>query len=192
MRDLAILTFQTLDGVIQAPMDPEEDRSGGFGAGGWAAAYYADIMEQVRREAMAVPYDMLFGRNTYDTFAAHFSAAKEDPMADMMTAARKYVVSKKSPALDWQNSSVVQGDIPAEITALKRQDGPLLQVHGSAGLLKTLLKYDLIDEFRIWNFPVIVGSGKRLFQSGTASKSLKLVKLDRTANGVHMMIYRKS
>ncbi|MEM9633486.1 MAG: dihydrofolate reductase family protein [Pseudomonadota bacterium] len=190
MRKLAILTFQTLDGVMQAPSLPDEDRSGGFDQGGWATPYWDEVMAQVGRVAMASPYDMLFGRKTYDLFAAHWTKAEGEP-AGMMTAARKYVVSRGRPDLNWANSHLVSGNIPAEISALKQEDGPLLQVHGSSDLIRTLLAHDLIDEFRIWTFPVIVGQGKRLFESGTAFTSLKLIESAHTENGVAMMIYRR-
>lgn len=191
MRELAILTFQTLDGVMQAPVMPEDDRSGDFDRGGWAAPFWEEVMAQVGREAMAVPYDMLFGRRTYDAFAGYWPNVEANPAADMMNAARKYVVSGGSPDLSWNNSHLISGDIVAEIAALKQQDGPLLQVHGSARLLQTLLAHDLIDEFRLWNFPVIVGSGKRLFEAGAPPRRLKLVKSEQSPNGVVMTIYRR-
>lgn len=192
MRKLAILTFQTLDGVMQAPMMPDEDRSGGFDQGGWAAPYFEHVMAQVGREAMADPYDMLFGRKTYDMFAGHWPKVENDPAADKMNAARKYIVSGGSPNLSWSNSQLVSGDIPAELTALKRQDGPLLQVHGSAQLIQTLMAHDLIDEFRLWTFPVIVGSGKRLFETGAAPQDLQLTKSEQGQNGVVMTLYTRS
>ncbi|MEX3007313.1 dihydrofolate reductase family protein [Hoeflea sp. TYP-13] len=191
MRELAILTFLTLDGVMQAPSMPEEDRSGDFDRGGWAAPYWDEVMAQVGREAMSTPYDMLFGRKTYELFAGHWPRVDNDPAADVMNAARKYVVSGGTPDLSWNNSHLVSGDIPAEIAALKQQDGPLLQVHGSAQLLQTLLAHDLVDEFRLWNFPVIAGSGKRLFEAGAAPNRLALVKSGQSPNGVVMTIYRR-
>ncbi len=191
MRKLAILTFQTLDGVMQSPRMADEDRSGGFDRGGWAVPWWDEVMEQVGREAMAEPYDMLFGRKTYDTFAAHWPNAEPGPAADAMNPARKYVVSGSAPVLSWNNSHLVSGDVPRNIAALKQQEGPLLQVHGSADLLQTLLEHDLVDEFRLWTFPVLVGPGKRLFQTGAAPGPLTLVKNGRTPNGVVMTIYVK-
>lgn len=191
MRQLAILTFLTLDGVMQAPRMPEEDRSGGFDKGGWAAPFWEEVMAQVGREAIALPYDMLFGRKTYEAFAAYWSNVEDNPAADRMNPARKYVVSGGSPDLSWNNSHLISGDIPAEVAALKQQEGPLLQVHGSRHLLQTLLAHDLVDEFRLWSFPVIVGSGKRLFESGTAPNRLELVKSEQSPNGVVMTIYRR-
>ena len=191
MRDLAILMFQTLDGVIEAPMVPDENHSGEFDRGGWASPYWQDVMAHVGREAMATPYDMLFGRNTYDAFAAYWPNAKDDPAADRMNAARKYVVSRSSPELSWDNSTLIAGDVPEEIRRLKQQDGLLLQVHGSAGLLQTLLAHDLVDEFRLWTFPVLAGCGKRLFEQGIPLRRLELSKSEAVQNGVVMTIYRR-
>lgn len=148
-------------------------------------------MAQVGREAMAEPYDMLFGRKTYDMFANHWPNVESDPAADRMNAARKYVVSRGAPELSWNNSHLINGDVPKEITALKQQDGPLLQVHGSADLIQTLLAHDLVDVFRLWSFPVIVGSGKRLFETNAAPLPLKLTKSEPLANGVVMMLYAR-
>lgn len=191
MRDLAILTFQTLDGVMQGPSSPDEDRSGGFSAGGWAAPYWPEVMAQVKQEAMAAPYDILFGRKTYEMFAAHWPNAARDPVSEMMNAARKYVVSGGSPDLAWRNSHLINGDIPTAIAALKRQPGPLLQVHGSAALLQTLMAHDLVDEYRIWTFPAHVGSGKRLFETAPPRGPLSLLKSGQTPGGVIMTLYRK-
>lgn len=191
MRQLALLTFATLDGVMQAPSLPDEDRSGGFDRGGWAAPYWDGVMDQVRREAMASPYDMLFGRKTYDLFAGHWTQVEGDPVADAMNAARKYVVSTGRPDLPWRNSHLIAGDVPREIAALKRQDGPLLQVHGSAGLIRTLLAHDLVDEIRLWTFPVVVGFGKRLFETGSPPQTWALAKSEPGDNGVIMGIYRR-
>lgn len=191
MRRLALLTFVTLDGVMQAPSMPDEDRSGGFGQGGWAAPYWDGVMAQVRQVAMAAPYDMLFGRKTYELFAGHWPEVDGDPVAAMMNAARKYVVSTSQPDLSWQNSSLITGDVPREIASLKEQDGQLLQVHGSAGLIQTLLAHDLVDEIRLWTFPVIVGAGKRLFEAGTRPRRLALARTDASGNGAVMSIYQR-
>ena len=192
MRDLAIITFQTLDGVMQAPAMPDEDRTGGFERGGWAAAYWPEVMEQVQREAMAAPYDMLLGRKTYELFAAHWPEADSgDPVADRMNRAIKLVASNSLKTLSWRNSRLVSGDVPTEIAALKEQDGPLIQVHGSSALIQSLLAHDLIDEFRLWTFPVIAGGGKCLFADPVCRPDLRLVKTERTAGGVVMGIYRR-
>ncbi len=193
LRKLAILSFLTLDGVMQAPGSPEEDTSGGFTHGGWASDYWAEVMEQVQREAMSEPYDMLFGRKTYEIFAPHWSSQSPDnPLATMMNNAQKYVVSNQKLDLAWQNSVLVSGDVCSQITNLKQQAGNLIQVHGSCDLIQTLLKHDLIDEFRLWTFPVILGQGKRLFGKGVIPQNLTLIKSDTTKNGVSMGIYKFS
>lgn len=192
MRELAILTFLTLDGVMQAPVQPEEDSSGGFKEGGWSVNYWDEVMEQVSEEAMAAPYDLLLGRKTYEIFAAHWPNVSNDPLADMLNNATKYVASSTLSHLEWKNSVRITGDIAGEVTRLKEQEGPLLQVHGSWHLIQTLLSHNLIDEFRLWTFPIVVGSGKRLFGHDTVPTGLKLVKTKTTLNGVVMSIYRRA
>lgn len=191
MRDLAVLTFVTLDGVMQGPTSPEEDPSGQFERGGWAAPYWEGVMAQVTAEAMGTPYDVLFGRKTYEMFAAHWPKADDaDPHARMLNEARKYVVTSTLRAFEWQNSVAVTGDLMAEISKLKSQDGPLLQVHGSWQLIQGLLAHGLVDEFRLWTFPIIVGSGKRLFGPDTTPASLNHIKSAPCSNGAVMNFYR--
>jgi dihydrofolate reductase len=185
MRKLALLTFLTLDGVMQAPKMPEEDRSGGFVSGGWADPYWDEVMELVAKEAVAEPYDVLFGRKTYDAFAAH--ATGDHPMHTF----KKIVATSKPETLSWNNSTAITGDIAAEVTHLKKQGGPLLQVHGSHELIQTLLSHDLVDELRLWTFPVVLARGKRLFGSGGVPANFRLLRTDSTPNGVIMGIYRR-
>lgn len=186
MRKLAILTFITLDGVMQAPKMPEEDLSGGFKGGGWADPYWDDVMNLVAKEAMDEPYDALFGRNTYDVFSAHSTI--NHPMHNF----KKIVATSKPNTLSWNNSTAITGDIAAEVRKLKQLAGPLLQVHGSCGLIQTLLENDLVDELRLWIFPIVLGAGKRLFGSGAIPAEFKLVKTDCTSNGVIMGLYGRS
>jgi len=191
MRKLAILTFQTLDGVMQAPSVPEEDFTEGFTQGGWANECWEEVMEQVGREAMGEPYDLLLGRNTYDSFASSFAnASAENPTAEKLNQAKKYVVTSRTNELQWQNSEKVTGNIAAEISQLKRQSGPLLQVHGSWQLIQTLLEHGLIDEYRLWTFPVVVGSGKRLFSDGAIPVKHKLTKFESCPSGAFMHFYQ--
>jgi len=186
MRELAILTFMTLDGVMQAPTSPDEDRSGGF-RGGWAAPHWEVVMEQVRREAMSVPYDLLLGRITYEMFAASHRTS------EMMRSATKYVATSSSAPLEWENSVRIAGNIVAEVVRLKAQDGPLLQVHGSWRLIQTLLAERLVDELRLWTFPVIAGpGGKRLFGPSIPATCLTLTKSGAGSTGVAMSIYRRT
>ncbi len=191
MRNLAILIFLTLDGVMQAPGSPEEDTSDGFTHGGWAVNYWEEVMAMVMEEAMASPYDLLLGRNTYESFGAYWPNAGDNPITNKLNNARKYVVTSSLTKLEWKNSVAISGNIAEEIVHLKKQDGPLLQVHGSWQLLQTLLTHQLIDEFRLWSFPVVIGSGKRLFDKGSTPTSLKLRKSDTTPNGVSMGIYTR-
>lgn len=191
-RELAILTFVTLDGVMQAPAQPEEDSSGDFKHGGWAMPYWDEVMAQVKEAAMAEPYDLLLGRKTYELFAAHFSKASADNgEAVLLNEATKYVATNSLKELDWNNSMPISGNIAARVAQLKEQEGPLLQVHGSWQLIQTLLAQDLIDEFRLWTFPVVVGSGKRLFGQNPARQGLTLARSAATSNGVLMGIYRR-
>lgn len=191
MRNLAILTFLTLDGVMQAPGSPEEDTSGGFMHGGWAVNYWDEVMVQVMEEAMAAPYDLLLGRKTYESFAAYWPNAGDNPVANKLNNATKYVATSTLGKLEWKNSMPITGDIAAEVSRLKDQDGPLLQVHGSCQLIQTLLAHELIDEFRLWIFPIVVGPGKRLFGQGIVPTGLRLEKSKTPSNGVIMSIYRR-
>ena len=191
MRELATLTFVTLDGVMQSPTSPEEDPSGGFSGGGWAADYWEGVMAQVKEEAMATPYDILFGRRTYELFAAFWpKAGADNPEARMMNAARKYVATNSLTKLEWENSIAVSGDILSEVAHLKGQDGPLIQIHGSGALIRSLLAANLIDELRLWTFPVIAGAGQRLFAAEAGPGKLRLKKTAACANGAVMSIYR--
>jgi len=192
MRKLAILTFLTLDGVMQAPSDPNEDTSGGFVCGGWARKCWDDVMAQVMKEAMSEQYDLLLGKTTYDSFAASFSGEDvENPVAKKLNDATKYVVTSKVAPLKWKNSQVISGDIASKISRLKEQDGPLLQVHGSWQLIQLLLANGLIDEFRLWTFPVLVGSGKRLFGQHSGLVDLDLIKSETCSSGAIMQLYGK-
>lgn len=141
---------------------------------------------------MASPYDLLLGRKTYESFAVHWPNAGNDSVANKLNSATKYVATSTLSKLEWKNSMRITGDIAGEVSRLKNQDGPLLQVHGSWQLIQTLLSHELIDEFRLWTFPLVVGPGKRLFGQGTAPTGLTLVKTKTTSNGVMMSIYRRT
>lgn len=190
MRRIAALAFVTLDGVIQAPSMADEDRSGGFEHGGWAQPYWDDVMTQVMREAMAEPYDLLLGRRTYDLFARHWPDAPKTALSERINAARKYVVTSDPASLAWANSAALTGDAAAAIRALKAADGPLLQIHGSGQLIQTLLAQGLIDELRLWTFPVVLGGGKRLFGQNVPPAAFNLIKAEPSGNGAVMSIYR--
>ncbi len=194
MRELAILSFVTLDGVMQSPTSPEEDPSGGFTGGGWGAPYWEEVMPQVYGEAMSEPYDLLFGRRTYDVFASYWpNVGGDDPVAARLNGGHKYVATRsEGHPLPWGPATRIGGDTVNEIGRLKAGDGPLIQVHGSAELIQTLLANDLIDEYRLWTFPVVVGGGKRLFADGVVPGDLELVRSGSTGNGVVMSFYRRA
>ena len=189
MRKVIVNTFLTLDGVMQAPGGPEEDPSGGFSLGGWSADYWDDQMFQIMGEAMSAPFDLVLGRRTYEIFAAHWPYATDDPFAQPLNDATKYVASRTLRSLDWSNSILIQGDVGEAIAALKQQEGPELQVHGSSNLIQTLLRHNLIDEYRLWTFPVVVGRGKRLFSDGTIPAGLRLVDSKVSTTGVVIARY---
>jgi dihydrofolate reductase len=189
MRKLIVSTFMTLDGVMQAPGGPEEDDSGGFALGGWSVNYWDEQMGQVMGEAMSTPFDLLLGRKTYDIFAAYWPHATDQPGAKPLNDATKYVVSRSRPTLEWSESVLIEGDAAEGIAALKKEDGPELQVHGSGNLIQTLLRHNLVDEYRLWVFPLVIGSGKRLFSDGTVPAALKLVDSTVSTTGVVIGTY---
>ena len=184
MRLLAVLSFVILDGVMQSPSAPEEDRSDGFAQGGWAAPYWEGVMGHVMQKAMAQPYDILFGRKTYDIFARHWPSAPASEVSTVLNDARKYVATSKADLLAWQNTHILEGEAIDAVRRLKAEEGPLLQVHGSATLIQSLLAADLIDEFRLWTFPVTVGAGKRLFGGGTKPCRFHAQATEALENGV--------
>lgn len=188
MRTVLVTTFLSLDGVMQAPGGPGEDDSGGFTKGGWSVNYWDDRMGVIMGEAMSAPFDLLLGRRTYDIFAAHWPHT-DDPGAKQLNDATKYVVSNSQPELTWSNSVLVEGDAARGIAALKNEEGPELQVHGSGNLIQTLLRQNLVDRFRLWVFPVLLGSGKRLFADGTIPSALTLVDSEVSTTGVVVGTY---
>ena len=189
MRELVVNTFITVDGVMQAPGGPEEDPSGGFEHGGWSFGYWDEGMQKTMGESMAKPFDLVLGRKTYDIFAAHWPHSDE-PGAEALNGAAKHVASRTLTEVEWQNSTLIEGDVVEGVRALKEQDGPELQVHGSANLLQTLIAGGVIDEFRMWIFPVVLGTGKRLFESGAPAEGLELTASEIFSTGVVMATYR--
>jgi dihydrofolate reductase len=187
MRKLIVQTFLTLDGVMQAPGGPGEDDDGGFAYGGWSVNYWDDQMGQVMGEATSRPFAMVLGRRTYDIMAAYWPTAPEEEGAKFFNDATKYVASRSRPNLEaWTNSILIEGDAAEGLAGLKAEDGPELQVHGSANLIQTLLRHNLVDEFRLWVFPVVIGSGKRLFADGTVPVGLRLADSKVSSTGVVM------
>jgi dihydrofolate reductase len=189
MRKLIVSTFLTLDGVVQAPGGPGEDDDGGFAHGGWSVNYWDEQMGQVMNEAMSTPFDLVLGRKTYDIFAAYWPHAPEDAGGKPLNDATKYVASRSNPTLEWSKSVLLDGDAAERITALKKEDGPELQVHGSGNLIQTLLQHNLVDQYRLWVFPLVIGSGKRLFSEGTIPSGLRLVDSTVSTTGVVIGTY---
>jgi dihydrofolate reductase len=206
VRRLIAPVFVTVDGVMQAPGGPDEDPTGGFTHGGWAVNHWDHTMYSAMGEMLASPFDLLLGRRTYEIFAAHWPYVGEgqreerggnasdvdDPAAAALNSARKYVASRTLDAVTWNNSVLLEGDVADAVAKLKTEDGPDIITQGSSDLLQTLLAGDLVDEFRIWTFPVLVGPGKRLFGSGTSPGGLELVDEKRSGTGVVMATYRRA
>jgi dihydrofolate reductase len=186
MRTLAVNAFVSLDGVMQAPGGPHEDPTGGFTKGGWAVKYFDE--EMMDRISGAEPYELLLGRGTYEIFAAHWPY-DEGPIADHLNSTRKHVASTTLDRAGWNNSILISGDVAEYVEALKREEGPEIQIHGSPGLIQTLLGRDVIDEFRMWIFPVALGIGKRLFGDGTIPVALRLVDSSVSKTGVTINTY---
>jgi dihydrofolate reductase len=194
MRKIIVLTFMSLDGVMQAPGGPDEDPTGGFGHGGWVVPYFDDFLGTVMDQQMSKPFDLLLGRRTYEIFAAYWPYVKTegDLIAAGLNRARKYVASKTLHQLAWRHSELIKGDAATAIAKLKEQDGPEIQVHGSSGLIQTLLKHDLVDELWLKIFPITLGKGKRLFGEGTVPAGFKLQESGVSPQGVIVASYRRA
>lgn len=193
MRKIVVLSFISLDGVMQAPGGPEEDLSGGFKYGGWSVPYSDELSGNLMGEQMSMPFDLLLGRKTYDIFADYWPKQDTDhPVAAPFNQATKYVVSSSAPALTWENSVLIDGDVAAKIKELKQEDGPMLQVHGSGNMIQTLLKYDLVDELWLKIYPVTLGNGKRLFAEGAMPAAFELMSSKTTPKGIIFASYIRS
>ncbi len=184
MRKIIVLTFVTLDGVMQAPGGPEEDTSGNFKFGGWTVPYFDEAAGQIMGEQMGHPFDLLLGRKTFEIFASYWPQRDETEVGTAFNKACKYVASNTLTRHEWKNTTFLNGDVAAEIRKLKQQAGPELQVHGSANFIQTLLANDLVDEFWLKIFPLTLGSGKRLFDNGTLPAAFTLVESITTPAGV--------
>jgi dihydrofolate reductase len=194
MRKLVVGTFLSLDGVMQAPGGPDEDREGGFEHGGWSAGYWDDVMGPIIDEFTNRADGLLLGRKTYEIFAAHWPRVTDDddPVASKLNSIPKYVASTTLDAVEWNNSTLLQGDIAEEVAKLKDQPGSEIQVTGSGQLIQTLIKHDLVDEYRLWIFPLLLGSGKRLFADGTIPGGLTLANTKISTTGVAIHTYERS
>jgi dihydrofolate reductase len=192
MRKLVVSTFLTLDGVMQGPGGPEEDPADGFTHGGWSFNYWDDVMDEFMGEAMSPPFDMLLGRKTYEIFAAYWPHAGDTPGAAELNGARKYVASRTLDKVEWNNSTLLEGDVAEAVGKLKAEDGPEIQVHGSGNLIQSLLEHDLVDEFRLMIFPLLLGDGKRLFAEGTVPAGLKVTDTKTSGTGVVLVTYERA
>lgn len=203
MRRIVTMAFVSLDGVIQAPGGPEEDRSGGFEHGGWVFPLSDEAVGAALDEVFSAPFDLLLGRKTYDIFAAHWPFIQTDPKASgyeegdatiarRFNAVTKYVATHRPDSLEWQNSQPLGNDVVARLKELKREDGPPLLTQGSSELVETLLAHDLVDELRLTIFPLLLGRGKRLFGQGTKPSGLELENASVSPNGVIIARYLRA
>ncbi len=191
MRKIVVLPMVSLDGTMQAPGGPEEDTSGDFNYGGWTVPYADDSLGNTINKELSVPFDLLLGRKTYEIFAAYWPK-HTGAIGGPFNKAKKYVVSDETVNLTWNESILISDDVVAKIKALKEEEGPILQVHGSGKLIQTLLKNDLIDELRLRIFPVTLGTGKRLFAEGTIPAAFELIESKAFPNGVIIANYKRS
>jgi dihydrofolate reductase len=194
MRKLVVLSFMSLDGVVQAPGGQREDTSGGFRFGGWVYPFFDEFLAKEMVNQMSNGFDLLLGRKTYQVFSTYwpFADTENDPIAAAMNSAKKYVVSNTLEKAEWSNSFIVKGNIPEEIRKLKEKEGPDIQVQGSGNLIQTLLKNDLVDELWLKIFPVALGSGKKLFADGDFAGSFEIVESKTSPAGVFIVKYRRA
>ena len=192
MRRISVQTFMTLDGVMQGPGGPDEDRDGGFDQGGWSVNYWDGMMGELMGAAMAPAYDLLLGRRTYDIFAAHWPKADDPFVTPKFNRATKHVLTHRPASALWENTHAISRDPAAEIAAIKAGDGPDLSVSGSASLVQLLLTHGLVDHFQLWVFPLVLGNGKRLFGPGTVPAGLRLEKSVASSTGVLILDYAKA
>ena len=187
MRKLVVGTFVTMDGVMQAPGGPDEDREGGFAHGGWLVPYFDDQFATSMGEWTGRAGTYLLGRKTYEMFAASWPNSS-DP-AEPLNVRPKYVASRTLTEVTWNNSTLLKGDVAAAVAKLKAEDGGEIQVHGSGSLVQTLLQHDLVDTIRIWQFPVVLGTGKRFFAPGALPRGFRLVDTQVTTAGAVLLVY---
>ena len=194
MRKLVVGTFVTLDGVMQAPGGPDEDRDGGFQHGGWLVPYFDENFLAIMTEWSKRAGAFLLGRKTYEIFAASWpnSTDPADEIAAALNTQPKFVASRTLHEVTWNNSHLLEGDVAEEVAKLKARDGGEIQVHGSSDLLQTLLRCDLVDTLRVWQFPVVLGTGKRLFGAGAIPRAFRLVDTRQAATGAVLHVYERA
>jgi dihydrofolate reductase len=186
-----VIEFLSLDGVMQAPGAPDEDTEGGFQHGGWQRPYFDEVLGATAAEGMAETDAYLFGRKTYEKMAAYWPTAPEDdPYGRHMNSTPKYVASRTLRDVEWQNSTLIKGDVAEEVASLKEQPRKNIAVLGSGDLVQTLLEHDLVDEFFLAVYPIVLGSGKRLFREADQVRKLSLVDSKPTSTGGVILTYR--
>jgi dihydrofolate reductase len=191
MRKLIVIEFLSLDGVMQAPGAPEEDTEGGFRHGGWQRPYFDDVLGAAAAEGMAGTDAYLFGRKTYQIMAAFWpTAPDDDPYAGHLNSTPKYVASRTLQNVEWQNSTLIKGDVAEEVAKLKEQPGRDIAVLGSGNLVQALVDNDLVDEYSLTVSPIVLGSGKRLFREADDIRRLRLVDSKPTSTGSLMLTYQ--
>jgi dihydrofolate reductase len=190
MRKIIAITQITLDGVMQAPGGPDEDATSGFTQGGWAMPFMDDDSGKVIDEIIASDFALLLGRRTYDIFAGYWPLHDDNPIGKAFNQVTKYVVTHRPDKLAWKTSQPIGGDVVTELRRLKASAGPALHVWGSSVLLQTLIAAELIDEHRLWVFPLVLGKGKRLFENGVPPRGFTLVETGSTSSGVLFNTYR--
>ncbi len=190
MRKLVVGTFVTMDGVMQAAGGPDEDRDGGFQHGGWLVPYFDDRFGEIVNEWTKRAGAFLLGRKTYEMFAASWPNSTDPEEA--LNVRPKFVASRTLKKVTWNNSHLLKGDIAEEVSNLKAQEGGEIQVHGSGNLIQTLFQHDLVDILRIWQFPVVLGTGKRLFGEGTIPRSFHLVDTQLNTTGAVLHVYERA
>jgi dihydrofolate reductase len=188
MRKIIVVSFLTMDGVLQAPGGPEEDRTNGFKWGGWQFAHSDEVSGQAIVKIMSTPFDLLLGRRTYEIFAAHWPY-QNDEIAEKFNRINKYVVATTRVDTSWQNSILINGNVVNELKNLKKQEGPDLLVHGSSRLIQTLFANQLVDVLHIWTIPITLGQGKKLFEEGTPTQEWKLTEAVVSPKGVVIATY---
>jgi dihydrofolate reductase len=194
MRKVNVVNHISLDGVMQAPADAEEDTRGGFEHGGWAAANQDEVMaRQMGKRISGGPGALLLGRRTYEHFYGYWPHQTDNPFTEVLNRSQKYVASTTlSEPLPWENSTLLSGDVPQAVAELKQQDGPNLVVLGSGELIGSLMEHDLIDEFLLQIHPVMLGSGRRMLPNGFPRADLKLADSVVTTTGVVIATYERA
>lgn len=175
MRKIKVVSFLTMDGVLQGPGGPDEDTSNGFKWGGWSVPFADELLNTTLQKIMSQSFDLLLGRRTYEIFSAYWPYQKNHPIAELFNRIHKYVVATTPVDLSWEHSTLITGDTISELKKLKHQDGPELLVHGSSRLVQSLFSNQLVDELHTWIYPLTLGKGKKLFEEGTQPLEWKLI-----------------